>query len=100
MIKADKPVLKQMIDEDGYSLSRVDCGLPSQTSACQSGIMFGYIGLIEGLVKRIKAELGADTKVVATGGLAHVLAKETPVIETVDEMLTLEGLRLIHELNQ
>jgi type III pantothenate kinase len=68
--------------------------------AMQSGIIFGYIGLIEGLVKRIKKELGADTRVVATGGLAHVLAKETAVIETVDEMLTLEGLRLIHDLNR
>ncbi len=68
--------------------------------AMQSGIIFGYVGLIEGLVKRIKEELGAGTRVVATGGLAHVLAAETAVIETVDQMLTLEGLRLIHGLNQ
>ena len=68
--------------------------------AMQSGIIFGYVGLIEGLVKRIKKELGTDTRVVGTGGLAHVLAAETAVIETVDQMLTLEGLRLIHALNQ
>jgi type III pantothenate kinase len=68
--------------------------------AMQSGIIFGYVGLIEGLVKRIKKELGAGTRVVATGGLAHVLAAETAVIETVDQMLTLEGLRLIYDLNQ
>ena len=68
--------------------------------AMQSGIIFGYVGLIEGMVKRIKKELGAGTKVVATGGLAPVLAAETTVIETVDQMLTLEGLRLIHDLNK
>lgn len=68
--------------------------------AMQSGIMLGYIGLIEGLVKRIKVELGAGTRVVATGGMAHILAPETEAIETVDQMLTLEGLRLIYDLNQ
>lgn len=68
--------------------------------AMQSGIMLGYIGLIEGLVKRIKVELGAGTRVVATGGMAHILAPETEAIETVDPMLTLEGLRLIYDLNQ
>ena len=68
--------------------------------AMQSGIIFGYVGLIEGMVKRIKKELGAGTRVVATGGLANVLAVETTVIETVDQMLTLEGLRLIHDLNK
>ena len=68
--------------------------------AMQSGIIFGYVGMIEGLVKRIKKELGAGTRVIATGGLAPVLAAETTVIETVDQMLTLEGLRLIHNLNK
>ena len=66
----------------------------------QSGIIFGYVGLIEGMVNRIKKELGAGTKVVATGGLANILAEETTVIEKVDQMLTLEGLRLIHDLNK
>ena len=53
--------------------------------AMQSGIMFGYIGLIEGLVKRIKKELGRGTRVVATGGMAHILAAESKVIEKVDQ---------------
>jgi len=66
----------------------------------QSGLVLGYVGLIEGLVKRIRAELGGQARVIGTGGLAPVLAKETSVIEVVDPMLTLEGLRLIYELNQ
>jgi len=66
----------------------------------QSGIIFGYVGLIEGLVTRIKQELGGEAYVVATGGLAEVIATETKVIDTVDMHLTLLGLRLIHELNR
>lgn len=66
----------------------------------QSGIIFGYVGLIEGLVTRIKQELGGEAYVVATGGLAEVIARETKVIDKVDMHLTLLGLRLIHELNR
>ena len=68
--------------------------------AMQSGLILGYVGLIEGLVARIRAELGGQAKVIATGGLAPLLAQETEVIELVDPMLTLQGLRLIYELNQ
>jgi type III pantothenate kinase len=68
--------------------------------AMQSGLVLGYVGLIEGLVARIRAELGGRAKVVATGGMAHILAEQTTVIETVDPMLTLEGLRLIYQLNR
>jgi type III pantothenate kinase len=68
--------------------------------AMQSGLVLGYVGLIEGLVARIRAELGGRAKVVATGGMAHILAEQTAVIEAVDPMLTLEGLRLIYQLNQ
>ena len=67
--------------------------------AMQSGLVLGYVGLIEGLVARIRAELGDRAKVIATGGMAHILAEQTAVIETVDPMLTLEGLRLIYHLN-
>jgi type III pantothenate kinase len=66
----------------------------------QSGLILGYVGLVEGLVARIRAELGGKARVLATGGLAPLVAKETDVIETVVPMLTLEGLRLIYELNQ
>jgi len=68
--------------------------------AMQSGLVLGYIGLIEGLVTRIRAELGGQAKVIGTGGLAPLLAKETNIIEIVDQMLTLEGLRLMYELNR
>jgi len=66
----------------------------------QSGLVLGYIGLIEGLVTRIREELGGQARVIGTGGLAPLLAKETNIIETVDQMLTLEGLRLMYELNR
>lgn len=69
-------------------------------AAIQSGIIFGYIGLIEGLVARIRQELGEDARVIATGGLADVLARETPVIEAVNANLTLIGLHIIHESNK
>ena len=68
--------------------------------AMQSGIVLGYVGLIEGLVTRIRNELGGEAKVIATGGLAPLVARQTNLIDTVDQMLTLEGLRLIFELNQ
>ncbi len=68
--------------------------------AMQSGLVLGYVGLIETLVGRIGAELGGQVKVVATGGMAHILAEMTPAIQTVDPMITLEGLRLIYHLNR
>lgn len=67
--------------------------------AMQSGIILGYVGLIEGLVRRIKKELGRGTHVIATGGMADIMAPECKAIEKVDHMLTLEGLRLIYDLN-
>jgi len=69
-------------------------------TAMQSGIVFGYVGLIEGIVARMKAELEGEPKVVATGGLAALIAKETPVIQIVNQDLTLVGLRLIQEANR
>lgn len=70
------------------------------TADClRSGIVFGYVGLVEGLLARIIAELGGSPRVIATGGLATTIAPLTPTIERVDEDLTLEGLRLLWELN-
>jgi type III pantothenate kinase len=69
-------------------------------AAMQSGIIFGYVGLIEGIVARIQQELGEKAKVVATGGTAKILAKETKVIDVVNPDLTLIGLRLIYEMNK
>ena len=68
--------------------------------AIQSGLIFGYVGLVEGMVARFKEELGPKTRVIGTGGLAATIAKETDVIEVVNPWLTLEGLRLIWEMNQ
>jgi type III pantothenate kinase len=67
--------------------------------ALQSGIVFGYVGLVEGIVQRIQAELGERAVVIATGGLAEVISAESTVIDIVEPNLTLEGLRLVYELN-
>jgi type III pantothenate kinase len=67
--------------------------------AMQSGLFWGYVGLIEGLVERIRAEFGEPMRVIATGGLAPLFAGATSVIEAVDPDLTLWGLRLIYERN-
>ncbi len=69
-------------------------------SSIQSGLIFGYVGLVDGLVNRMRTEAGFPCTVVATGGLAPVIAQESETIEHVDEMLTLEGLRLLHERNR
>jgi type III pantothenate kinase len=68
-------------------------------SAMQAGIMFGYAGLVDGIVERMKAEVKTKPLVIATGGLARVVAQETKSIEKIEEMLTLEGLRIIYKLN-
>ncbi len=66
----------------------------------QSGIVFGYTALVEGMVGRIEKELGEKATVVATGGYAELIANETKVINTVNLDLTLIGLRLIYEMNK
>ena len=68
--------------------------------AMQAGVLFGYVGQVEGIVARMKREMPEDTKVVATGGLAPLISAETDVIDHIDPMMTLEGLRLIYERNQ
>ena len=87
-------------------LPRVDIDRPrvvvgrSTVESIQSGAYFGYVSLVDGLVDRIQAEMKADPiHVVATGGLAEVIAKDSRTIEAVDEGLTLGGLRLLYALN-
>ena len=69
-------------------------------ASMQAGVLYGYVGLVEGLVTRMKKELSMDAKVIATGGLAPIIAGETACIDHIERMLTLEGLRLIYEKNK
>jgi type III pantothenate kinase len=87
-------------------LPRVDVRKPpnvigrTTVTSMQSGLFFGYVGLVEGLVYRLRAELGGSAYCVATGGLAEVISPETDVVDAVDRDLTLQGLRLLWERNQ
>lgn len=87
-------------------LARVDIQRPpsvigrNTVHAMQSGLLFGHVAMVEGMVERFRKELGDDTKVIATGGLAEIIARETPVIQILAPWLTLDGLRIIWELNR
>ncbi|MBI2935372.1 MAG: type III pantothenate kinase [Chloroflexi bacterium] len=69
-------------------------------ASIQSGLIFGYVALVEGMVKRFREELGQEAHAVATGGQASIIARETTIFNTVNPDLTLVGLRLIYEMNQ
>jgi type III pantothenate kinase len=96
----------QALFERTANLPRVELSRPpsvigrNTAHAMQSGLLLGYVGLVEGMVARFKAELGPQTRVIATGGLAEIVAGETDVLDTVDPWLTLHGLRIIYELNR
>jgi type III pantothenate kinase len=87
-------------------LPRVEFTKPAQVIAkntinsMQSGIFFGYVGLVEGIVQRMKKEIATTPKVIATGGLAAPIAEATDCIHQVEPFLTLEGLRLLYERNR
>ena len=87
-------------------LPRVDLQKPpsvigrNTTHAMQSGLLFGYVALTEGMVARFRAELGPTMKVIATGGLAEIIARETKVLQIIAPWLTLDGLRFIWEMNR
>jgi len=69
-------------------------------ASMQAGIIYGYVGLIDGIINRMKEEMRDSPLVVATGGLAHLMAAESENIDEVDELLTLEGLRIIYNRNK
>lgn len=87
-------------------LPRVDIRKPpaviatNTVNSLQAGLYYGYIGLIDGILERLIAELGGDVKVVATGGLATLMGGGSKYIREVDDLLTLEGLRIIYDRNQ
>jgi len=96
----------QAIAEKTSKLPKIEIIRPSRVigsntvSAMQSGIYFGYIGLVEELVRRIQTELGQKTRVVATGGYAALIAEGSRIFDIVRPDLTLQGLRIIYQMNQ
>ncbi len=88
------------------ALPRVELARPKKAigsntpAAMQSGIIFGYAGLIDGIVERIQEELGEKATVVATGGFAGIIARETKTVQQVNPDLTLMGIKVIHDLNR
>jgi len=87
-------------------LPRIDVRKPANVigrttvTSMQSGLFFGYVAMVEGLVSRLRRELGGSAFCVATGGLADVIAPETNVVDAVDRDLTLQGLRIVWERNR
>jgi type III pantothenate kinase len=87
-------------------LPRVDLEAPpnvigqNTVHAMQSGLLFGYVSLVEGMIARFRAEMGDDMKVIVTGGLAEVIASHSQAIDIVAPWLTLDGLRIIWDLNR
>jgi type III pantothenate kinase len=87
-------------------LPRIDVRKPARVvgrttiGAMEAGLFYGYVGMVEGLVRRMSDELGGRTVCVATGGLAAIIAPETPLIQHVDVDLTLHGLRIVWERNR
>lgn len=87
-------------------LPRVEFDVPSRAlatntvQALQSGLIYGYAGLVDGIVRRLKAEMGGQVKVIVTGGLSSTIAQVTDMVDQVDNMLTLDGLKILYDLNR
>jgi type III pantothenate kinase len=95
----------EALSERGARLPKIDLAPPRSVigkntiDAIRSGVVYGYAGAIDAILRRLYDELGERTAVVATGGLAHLVVPFTEEIDDVDDLLTLTGLRLLHERN-
>ena len=96
----------EALHQTAAQLRRVNLSAPksaiglSTAASLQSGLFLGYVSLVEGMVHRFKGELDQEAKVIATGGIAQIIAQETTVFDVVNPNLTLIGLRIVYEMNQ
>ncbi|MEX1219474.1 MAG: type III pantothenate kinase [Solirubrobacterales bacterium] len=94
------------LTERAARISRIDLFEPksaigtSSRAAIQAGVLYGFAGLVDGISRRINAELGGEARFIATGGFASTIVPLTETITEIDELLTLKGLRIIHERNR
>jgi type III pantothenate kinase len=95
----------EALTERAAALPKIDLSEPrsligkTTIDAIRSGIVYGYAAQVDGIVARLREELGDDAATIATGGLAHVIVPFTTSIDSIDDLLTLTGLRLLHERN-
>ncbi len=98
-------ISSEALFQKASKLPRVEFAVPQHVigrdtvTSMQAGIVYGYIGLVDGIVSRMKAEVADDPHVIATGGLAGLIAPYSTTINEVDELLTLRGLKIIYDLN-
>ncbi len=98
-------VSSEALFEKAARLPRIELDRPKSVvgkntiDSIKSGILFGFVGLVDGIVENIKKECGGEPYVIATGGLSHLIIKESSTIDTVDDQLILKGLKIIYEVN-